>query len=142
MAAAAAAPRRLRRSGVILPEDPSDEELARNWTLSESDKRQVLRCRGEENRRRFALQWCVLRRYGRFLEAEETAPVRIINHLGAQLDLSPALFVGASGARQHRPSTANESDATSAMSGFIATCNENLLRGWPSALSKDYPSKK
>ena len=53
---AAASPRQVRRSGVILPEDPSDEELARNWTLSESDQREVLLCRGEENRRRFALQ--------------------------------------------------------------------------------------
>jgi len=78
----------------MLPEDPSDEELARNWTLSESDRREALLCRGEENRRRFALQLCVLRGYGRFLEPEETAPVRIVNHLGTQLELSPVLFVG------------------------------------------------
>ena len=43
-------PRPVHRSGVVLPEDPSDEELARNWTLSESDQREVLLCRGEENR--------------------------------------------------------------------------------------------
>jgi TnpA family transposase len=89
----APAPLPSRRSGIRLPEDPGDEELARNWTLSESDKREVRLCRGEENRRRFALQLCVLRGYGRFLEAEEAAPVRIINHLGAQLELSPVLFV-------------------------------------------------
>lgn len=59
MPAAAAGPSSLRRSGVVLPEDPSDEELARNWTLSESDRREVLLCRGEENRLRFALQLCV-----------------------------------------------------------------------------------
>jgi hypothetical protein len=90
---AAAAPARVRRSGVLLPEDPSDEELARHWTLSESDKREVLLCRGDDNRLRFALQLCVLRWYGRFLEAEETAPVRIVNHLGAQLELPPVLFL-------------------------------------------------
>jgi TnpA family transposase len=83
-----------RRSGIRLPEDPSDEELARNWTLSNSDKKEVRLCRGEENRRRFALQLCVLRGYGRFLEAEEAAPVRIVNHLGAQLELPPVLFAG------------------------------------------------
>jgi site-specific recombinase XerD len=91
---AAASPRQVRRSGVILPEDPSDEELARNWTLSESDQREVLLCRGEENRRRFALQLCVLRWYGRLLEPEETAPVRVANYMGAQLALPPVLFVG------------------------------------------------
>ena len=56
MPATAPAPRPVRRSGVVLPEDPSDEELARNWTLSESDRREVLLCRGQENRLRFALQ--------------------------------------------------------------------------------------
>ena len=83
-------PRRL--SGLLLPEDPGEEELARNWTLSEADKREALQCRGDENRRRFALQLCVLRRHGRLLEIGETAPVRIVNHLGAQLELPPVLF--------------------------------------------------
>ena len=64
----------LRRwSGVLLPEDPGEEELAWNWTLSEADKREATQCRGDENRRRFALQLCVLRRYGRLLEGGETA---------------------------------------------------------------------
>ena len=93
MPAAATARPHVHLSGVRLPEDPSDEGLARNWTLSESDKREVLLCRGEENRRRFALQLCVLRDYGRFLELEETAPVRIVNYIGNQLELSPVLFV-------------------------------------------------
>jgi hypothetical protein len=44
-----------------LPEDLGEEELARNWTLSEADRAQVLRCRGDDNRRRFAVQLCVLR---------------------------------------------------------------------------------
>ena len=92
--AVAPSPRPMRRSGVVLPEDPSDEELARNWTLSESDRREVLLCRGEENRLRFALQLCVLRWYGRPLEPEESAPIRIINYLGAQLELPPVLLIG------------------------------------------------
>jgi TnpA family transposase len=81
-----------RWSGVLLPDDPGEEELAWNWTLSEADKRETTQCRGDENRRRFALQLCVLRRYGRLLEGGETAPVRIANHLGAQLELPPVLF--------------------------------------------------
>jgi hypothetical protein len=56
-----------RRRELVLPEDPSEEELARNWTLTEADNAQVARCRGDDNRRRFALQICVLRQYGRFL---------------------------------------------------------------------------
>jgi hypothetical protein len=84
-----------RPSGIVLPEDPGEEELARHWTLSEADKREVLLCRGDESRRRFALQLRVLRRYGRLLESEETAPVRIGNHLGAQLELPPVLFLTA-----------------------------------------------
>jgi TnpA family transposase len=81
-----------RWSGILLPEDPGEEELAWNWTLSEADKREATQCRGDENRRRFALQLCVLRRYGRLLEGGETAPVRIANHLGVQLELPPVLF--------------------------------------------------
>jgi hypothetical protein len=36
---------RQRRNPVVFPEDPTDEELARDWTLSEADKTEVLRCR-------------------------------------------------------------------------------------------------
>jgi hypothetical protein len=60
-------------------------------------------CRSEDNRCPLALPLRVLRGYGRFLEAEETVPTCIVNHLGAQ-ESSPVLFVG--GIR--RPST--ESD--------------------------------
>ena len=46
-------------SGIVLPEDPTVEELARDWTLSEADIREVLVCRGPDNCLRFALQLCV-----------------------------------------------------------------------------------
>jgi hypothetical protein len=55
-----------RRPGLVLPADPSEEELARNWTLSEADRAEVWRCRGDDNRRRFSVQLCVLRQYGCF----------------------------------------------------------------------------
>jgi hypothetical protein len=51
----------VRRHLRVLPEDPTDEELARHWTLSEADPREVRRCRGEDNRRRVALQLGALR---------------------------------------------------------------------------------
>ena len=56
-----------RSPKVFLPVDPTDEELARERSLSEAEKVEVLRCRGDENRRRFALPLCVLRKYGRVL---------------------------------------------------------------------------
>jgi hypothetical protein len=50
-----------RTPSIILPEDPSREELAHYWTLSSRDKEEVMRCRGDANRRRFAVQLCTLR---------------------------------------------------------------------------------
>ena len=81
---------RSRRSFTALPEEPSEEELARDWTLSESDRAEVWRCRGDEHRR-FAVQLCMLRQYGRFLEDYARVPVKILNHLGRQLQLPPVL---------------------------------------------------
>jgi TnpA family transposase len=74
------------------PEDPSLEELALHWTLSPQDKAEVLQCRGEAQRRRFAVQLCTLRTYGRFLPKAVAAPVAITNHLAQQLDLPLVLF--------------------------------------------------
>jgi hypothetical protein len=53
----------------------------------------VRRCRGDTNRRRFALQLCTLRNYGRFLDDYDLVPVRILTHLSRQLDLPPVLFI-------------------------------------------------
>ena len=74
-------PERQRQRGLTLPEDPSEEGLARNWTLSEADRAEVERCRGDNNRRRFALQFCVLRQYGRFLDRYQDVPVRRVNRV-------------------------------------------------------------
>jgi hypothetical protein len=70
-------PFRRRPSALVLPEDPSEEELAQDWTLSSRDKAEVLQCRGEAQRRRFAVQLCTLRTYGRFLPKAVSAPVAI-----------------------------------------------------------------
>ena len=90
-------------SGVLLPEEPGVEELARDWTLSEQDLREVLVCRGVDNCLRFALQLCVVRRFGRFLEEYDDPPVRIVNHLAAQLHLPPVLLLA-----PPRPNTESE----------------------------------
>ena len=64
--------------------------------VSEADIGEVLLCRGTDNCLRFALQLGVLRRYGRFLEEYDDPPVRIVNHLAAQLHLPPAGGVNSS----------------------------------------------
>ena len=81
-----------RPLSIILPEDPSPEELAQYWTLSPHDKQEVCKCRGEAQRRRFAVQLCTLRAYGRFLPKAVPAPTAITNHRARQLDLPLVLF--------------------------------------------------
>src|SRR5262245_24023040 len=76
-----------RRPSILLPEDPSEEALAQYWTLSARDRAEVMRCRSDAPRRRFAVQLCTLRTYGRFLPEALPAPVTITNYLARQLDL-------------------------------------------------------
>jgi TnpA family transposase len=83
----------LRRiPSLLLPEAPSREELAQFWTLSDRDCAEVMRCQGEANQRRFAVQLCALRAYGRFVPEAMPAPVTITNYLARQLGLSLVLF--------------------------------------------------
>jgi TnpA family transposase len=84
-------PRR-RTPALVLPDEPGPEDLLQYWTLSERDIAEVLRCRGEAQRRRFAVQLCALRAYGRFLPEAVAAPVTITNYLARQLHLPLVLF--------------------------------------------------
>jgi Domain of unknown function (DUF4158) len=59
----------------------------------------IAECRGPDHRRRFALQLCVMRAHGRFLDDYRHAPVKIVSHLSRQLGLTPVLFL-------HRPGRA------------------------------------
>src|SRR5215510_13037059 len=85
-------PQRRHTPSLVLPDNPSPEELIKSWTLSARDHTEVMRCRGDANRRRFAVQLCTLRTYGRFLPEATPAPVAITNYLARQLDLSLVLF--------------------------------------------------
>jgi hypothetical protein len=76
-------PRPRRR--VVPPNDPSEDELARDWDLTAADLAEINRCRGADHRRRFALQLCMLRTYGRFLDDYRQASLRIVNHLSRQI---------------------------------------------------------
>ncbi|MBV8419935.1 MAG: Tn3 family transposase [Hyphomicrobiales bacterium] len=81
-----------RRRRALLA-DPSEDELARHWSLTPADLAEVARCRGDDHRRRFALQLCMLRAHGRFLDDYRAAPLPIVNHLSRQLGLAPVLFL-------------------------------------------------
>jgi hypothetical protein len=47
---------RQRRNPVVFPKDATDEELARDWTLSKTDQAEVLRRRTNRHRLSFAIQ--------------------------------------------------------------------------------------
>jgi hypothetical protein len=72
-------------------DDLSEDELVRDWSLAPEDLVFVATCRCPDHRRRFALQLCMLRAHGRFLDDYRQAPVKIINHLSRQLALPPVL---------------------------------------------------
>ena len=78
--AAAGARRRLP-----VPIDPGEDELARHWNLTPADLAEIANCRGADQKRRFALQLCVLRGYGRFLMTTGTHRSRssIICHVSS-----------------------------------------------------------
>jgi TnpA family transposase len=86
---------RQRRQPVEFANDPTDDELANHWTLTEADQDLVFRSRGEASRRWCALQLCVLRKHGRFLDDLDSVPPRILSYLNRQLGLEPSLFVSA-----------------------------------------------
>ncbi len=80
-----------KKPAFILPEEPTNEELAFDWTLSQEDKAQIYKCRGDDNRRRYAVQICVLRKYGRFLDDYSSVSTKIIGYLSRQLEIEPIM---------------------------------------------------
>lgn len=83
---------RQRYQSIKLPQDFSDEEMARDWTLSDADKKEISKYR--KNSRIFiAIQLSALRLYGRFLAEANGLSPRIVNYLNNQLGLPPSLTV-------------------------------------------------
>ena len=84
--------KRQRYQPVILPQRFSEEEMARDWTLSKGDKKLITAYR--KNYRLFvATQLCAVRLYGRFLKQVNDVSPKIINYLGQQLDLPPSIAI-------------------------------------------------
>jgi hypothetical protein len=52
----------------MLPADPSEDDLAQHWSLTPADLAVIAECRGPDHRHRFALQLCVMRAQGCFLD--------------------------------------------------------------------------
>ena len=73
-------------------ENFSDEEMARDWTLSTRDLEEVSRYR-KDARLYIAIQLCCVRLYGRFFQRVNDLSVRIINYLNTQLKLPSELTV-------------------------------------------------
>ncbi len=80
--------------------DPSEDALARHWNLSAADLVMIAECRTDDHRRRFALQLCIMRSHGCFLDDYRRVAVKIVNHLSRQLGLAPVLFLDRPGRAQ------------------------------------------
>lgn len=64
----------------------SDEEMVKDWTLSELDLKEINRYR-KNARLYIAIQICCVRIYGRFFQRINELSVRVINYLNTQLGL-------------------------------------------------------
>lgn len=95
--------KRQRYQPVQLPYEFSDEEMARDWTLSKEDQNELGNF-SKKFRLFMAIQLCAIRLYGRFLiDVNELSP-RIVNYLNSQLHLPPSLSISL----PHREATLSE----------------------------------
>lgn len=77
---------------IPLSEEFTDEEMTRDWTLSKEDIREIGRYRKKYRLYR-AIEICVVRLYGRFLQEVNDLSPRILSYLNKQLSLPPSLKV-------------------------------------------------
>ncbi len=84
-----------RYQPITLPEEFSDEEMVRDWTLSAGDLKEIIQRRKyrKEYRLFIAIQLCAVRLYGRFLTTINDLSPRILSYLNNQLNLPPSLTV-------------------------------------------------
>ena len=94
--------RRQRSQPIVLPEEFSDEEMARDWTLSAPDRATLLECIQKRYRPWSGIQLCAARLYGRFLsDCNELSP-RLVNYINQPLELPPSLSIPVPVRRQTR----------------------------------------
>lgn len=83
---------RQRYQPISLPHSFSDEQMVKDWTLSENDREAISKYR-KMFRLHLAIQICAVRLYGRFLNQINDLSPQIVNYLAQQLDLPPSLEV-------------------------------------------------
>lgn len=83
------------KQNLKIQDDPSEEELARNWSLSLDDVAEIERCRNPYPKLHFAVQLCFLRVYGTFLSPFRV-PLKIVNHIHLQIGIDPVLIAPSS----------------------------------------------
>ena len=75
--------KRQRYRPISLPQSFSDEQMVKDWTLSESDREEIGKY--SKNFRLFiAIQICSIPLYGRFLNQVHALSPHIVNYLGQQ----------------------------------------------------------
>lgn len=77
---------------VRIPEEISEQELGRYFTLSEFDLETIKKRRRDYNRLGFAIQLCVLGYQGWSLTEVEPIPKTILKHVAKQIDVDPQSF--------------------------------------------------
>ncbi|USK32093.1 DUF4158 domain-containing protein [Bacillus sp. F19] len=77
---------------VRIPENISEQELGRNFTLSDFDLELIKNRRRDYNRLGFAIQLCVLRFPGWSLNDVEPIPRKVLQHVARQLNVDPDSF--------------------------------------------------
>lgn len=93
---------RQRYKPIALPEDFSDEEMARDWTISASDRAVLLEHIQKRYRPWSGIQLCAARLYGRFISDGNELSPRITNYINQQLELPPSLTIPVPARRQTR----------------------------------------
>ena len=85
---------RYRHRPICLPQHFSDEEMVRDWTLTQTDRQEVRKYH-KHSRLSVAVQLCFVRLYGRFFNQIHEMSPQIVDYLARQLDLptSPVVQV-------------------------------------------------
>jgi Domain of unknown function (DUF4158) len=93
--------RRQRYQPIALPPDVSEDDLARNWTLSDADRAEIGK-HSKQFRLSLAIQLCAVRVYGRFFTPIQDISPRITNYLGKPTRPSSRATRTRAAARSHR----------------------------------------
>jgi hypothetical protein len=84
--------KRQRYQPIAFPQHVSEEEIARDWPLSDSDRAEIRKYR-QRSRLFVAIQLCAVRLYGRFFPQVHELSLPMVPYLGHQLDLPPSLAI-------------------------------------------------